>query len=180
MPQINIPGFLWPSVDHSFAGSFPFKAGRTGYFLFEPVSFICGDDYSQFNSRYVAQRHWRISYNTTHLRRMNFPCWQMDLYFMFLWQTVRSKTESRSTATSVEESKRFYLKPLLFTRILTSFPMCCIWSVGFWVKMGDFPGNFNLSNVLVFSSSEGTLQDKVKLVHVFLGCFLLKEKGLWK
>jgi len=43
--------------------------------------------------------------------------------------------------------------------------------------MSDFPGIFTLPDV-VFSSSEGTIQDKVKLVHVFLGCFLLKEKGL--
>jgi len=74
MPQMDISGFLWPSVDHSFAGPFPLKAGRTGYCLYEPVSFVCGDVCSHFNSRYVAQRHWRISYNTTHLRRINFSC----------------------------------------------------------------------------------------------------------
>jgi len=41
--------------------------------------------------------------------------------------------------------------------------------------MSDFPGIFNLPGV-VFTSSEGTLQDKVKLVHVFLGLFSLEKK----
>jgi hypothetical protein len=39
MPQMNISV---PLVDLSFAGSFPLKAGRTGYCLSEPVSFIFG------------------------------------------------------------------------------------------------------------------------------------------
>jgi hypothetical protein len=46
------------------------------------------------------------------------------------------------------------------------------------MKVSDFPGIFNLPDVVIFSSSEGTLQVKVKLVHVFLGCLLLKEKGV--
>jgi hypothetical protein len=92
---------------------------------FWTVLFICRGVYWHFNSRYIAQRHWRISNNTTHLRRMNFPCWKVYFYFIFLWQPVRSKTESWSTATSVEVRKRFYLKPLLVTRALMSFPMCC-------------------------------------------------------
>jgi hypothetical protein len=44
--------------------------------------------------------------------------------------------------------------------------------------MSDFPGIFNSPDVVMFSSSEGTLQVEVKLVNVFWGCLLLKEKGV--
>jgi hypothetical protein len=44
--------------------------------------------------------------------------------------------------------------------------------------MSDFPGIFNLPDVVIFSSSEGTLQESVKIGSFVFGFALERKRSL--
>ena len=71
---MNIPGFLWLSLDQSFVGSFLMKAGRTCYFFFLNLFILFMRMFTHSLNRFLSHK----DADAFGVRRLAFPCVQVD------------------------------------------------------------------------------------------------------